>query len=414
MPTFRYTASDAQGVWRTGEAEGAGRAEVEARFRADGWIVESLREADAEPVEVVEATVGGALTRREVAELVGQLEALTRSGLPLPSGLRAAGEELDSPRLRAVFLDLAARVEAGQGLDQALGSAAVRYPPHVRGLIVAGGRSGRLAEVLGEYVRAANTGEDLRRRFWRVVAYPLFALVVMTMISLFVCHLAVILLDELEDDLSVYRSFWSKNSPRANTGGSGLMLLARFIDHRGLGVLLLGMLAGGAAWLATRWALGPARYRGLLGSIPVFGPLLRFSALAEFCHLLSMLLEAEVPLPEALTMAGSGVRDAELAQTCARMGRLVAAGHPLSRAVVAWPKVPAGLGELFGWSETARNLPGALRMAGDMFDARARSQAAFSGNVVATLLTLLILWWVGFALAVIYLPLINTISRLSG
>ncbi len=410
MPNFRYTASDAQGVWRTGEVEGDDREAVEARLARGGWVVESLREADSGPIEVAG---GVALSRAEVAELVEQLASLTRSGLPLPSGLRAAGDELASPRLRSVFLDLATRMEAGEGLDRALASGNIRYPAHVRGLILAGGRSGRLAEFLGEYVRAANLGEELRRRFWRVVAYPLASLMVMLVISLFVCHLAVALVDDIEDDLSIYRSFFGASQQR-QPSGRALMVLARFIDQHGIEVALLGLLAGGAGWLAARWALGPARYRGLLCSIPVLGPLLRFSALTEFCHLLSMLLEAQTPLPEALRLAGAGVRDADLAETCARMGRLVAAGHPLSRAVTAWPKVPAGLGQLFRWSETAQNLPDALKMAGDMFEARARSQAAFSGNVVATLLTLLILWWVGFAVAVIYLPLINTISRLSG
>ncbi len=414
MPNFRYTASDRRGVWRTGEVEGPTRDEVAAGLVAEGLEVDSLVEAEPEPARDVRPEAGVTLTRVEVAELVEQLEGLTRSGLPLPSGLRAAGLELASPRLRAVFGDLAARVEAGEGLDRALGSGSIAYPAHVRGLILAGGRSGRLAETLGEYVRTANLGAELRRRFWRVVSYPLFVQVAMVALTLLICHMAILLLDDIDGDLTIYRGFWGNNPPRARTGGTALMTVARFIDRRGLGLVILGSILLPLAWATARWAAGPARVRRWVGSIPVFGSLLRYTALAEFCHLSGMLLEAEVPLPEALRLAGDAVRDPDLAETCGRMARLVDSGLPLSEALAAWPAIPAGLGQLLGWSERSETLPAALRAAGAMFEARARSQANFSGNVAATLLTLLILWWVGFALAVIYVPLFQAIRYMAG
>lgn len=412
MPKFRYTASDRQGVWRTGEAQGETREEVEATLAAGGLVVESIREAEADAVAIELAPVGGSLSRREVAELVEQLEGLTRAGLPLPSGLRAAGAELDSVRLRSVFLDLASRLEAGEGIDRALTSGSVRYPSFVRGLILAGGRSGRLAEVLAEYVRTANLGEELRRKFWGVVAYPLFAQSVMLILAMGICHLSAVMIDGGGTDLNMFGN--SSNQPKLFSRSGPLMRFARFVDRDGPVALLLVAIAGVVGYLSTRWSLGPARFRRLLCSIPVLGPLLRFAALTEFCQLLAMLLEAVVPLPEALRLAGDGVRDADLADTCGRMGQLVAAGSPLSEALTAWPAIPAGLGQLFRWSETTHNLPGALRTAGDMFEARARSQAVFSGNVVAAFLTLLIFWWVGFALAVLYVPLLVTIRVLSG
>ncbi len=130
-----------------------------------------------------------------------------------------------------------------------------------------------------------------------------------------------------------------------------------------------------------------------------------------------MLIEAETPLPLAFELAGSSVGDAEVAEACDRMGRAVEGGEPLSTAIRLWESIPAGLGQLFRWSEDRRNLPGALHLAGDMFESRARSQSSYASNVLATFLLLLILWWIGFAIATLYLPLftmINLISRLSG
>ena len=193
-----------------------------------------------------------------------------------------------------------------------------------------------------------------------------------------------------------------------------LTLMARFVTEHGLefGIGLASILV--VVGLTLRFLVEPARRRQILCGIPVVGPILRFSSLTEFCHLLAMLIEADLPLPLAFELAGQSVRDAEVAEACDRMKRAVEGGEPLSGAVLLWKSIPAGLGQLFYWSEGHRNLPESLHLAGDMFESRARSQSSFASSVLATILLLLILWWIGFAIATLYVPLITMIGRLSG
>jgi len=407
MPSYRYSATNPAGKYVTGQLRGEGRAEVEARLKADGFDVDAISE-----IEEGDAAGPRELSRAEVADLIGQLAALTRSGLPLPSGLRAAGEELASASLRSTFRDLADRIEAGEGLDDALAAGSTRFPAHIRGLILAGARSGRLADFLGEYVRKANLGAELRRRFWATLAYPLLTLVVVVVLVVFICHLSTVAVDSMFGDISGITLFG--RSRRMSPQIEFLRIMARLISANWAYALLGGIAAVGVVLASARFGLGPVGRRRLACGMPVFGPLLRFSALTEFSHLLAMLIEAETPLPLALELAGGAVRDAELADSCRRMGRSVASGNPLSEAVRLWPGIPAGLGQLFRWSEGHRSLPESLHLAGEMFEARTRSQATYAANVSTTLLLLLILWWVGFAVASLYLPLITAIQWLSG
>src|SRR3954452_21974722 len=99
---------------------------------------------------------GEGLSGDEVARLTDQIAGLTRAGLPLPSGVRALGEELPPGRLRAVLVRLAALLESGLPLDVALEQQGGRIPPHVRGLVSAAARSGKLGEVLGRFAGYAN------------------------------------------------------------------------------------------------------------------------------------------------------------------------------------------------------------------------------------------------------------------
>ena len=405
MPNYLYKATDAGGKWRSGEVQGATREEAEARLVQLGLSIETLDEAEPAP-----AHRGSSASRAELVELVEQLASLTRSGLPLPSGLRAAGQEVASPSLRSTFFEIADLVESGGKLDEALEKSGRRFPPDLRGLIAAGSRSGRLAEMLGEYVRAANLGSELRRMFLVRLVYPALALLCVVVLVGFLCSLATRSAESLGGTL---RDFGVEQPTLVQAMGA----MARFINEHGLQIVLILSSIPVIGWLTLRFGLGPAARRRVVCSIPVVGPVLRFTSLTGFCHLLAMLIDADTPLPLAFELAGSCARDADVAEACWRMGRAVEEGEPLSVAIRRWESLPAGLGQLFRWSEDRRNLPGALHLAGDMFESRARSQSSYASNVLATLLLLLILWWIGFAVAALYLPLmslLNMISRLSG
>src|SRR5260370_4919407 len=56
--------------------------------------------------------------------------------------------------------------------------------------------------------------------------------------------------------------------------------------------------------LIARFALSDAARRSLVSGIPVIGAVWKNTSLTEFCHLLGLLLECEVPLGEALRLTG--------------------------------------------------------------------------------------------------------------
>ena len=405
MPNYYYRATDPGGKWLSGEIQGANREQAEARLLERGLVVETLSEAEAVPPSREPIA-----SRRDLVELVEQLAALTRSGLPLPSGLRAAGQEATSRSLRATFFEIADLVESGGNLDDALAKGGRRFPPDLQGLIAAGVHSGRMAEMLGQYVEGANLGSELRRMFlWRL-AYPLALLVFVALQVGLICSLSLKTVDTL---MGTMRDFGVDQPGMVKP----LTAMARFVTDNGAQMVMLAAGLVVAAWLTLRFGMAPARRRRIFCSIPVIGPVLRFTSLTEFCHRLAMLIEADTPLPAAFEMAGASVRDAEVAEACDRMGRAVEEGESLSMAMRRWDSMPAGLGQLFRWSEDRRNLPEALHLAGDMFESRARSQSSYASNVLATFLLLLILWWIGFAVAALYMPLVSLVTmigRLAG
>src|SRR5262249_51638632 len=115
---------------------------------------------------------GGSLSGAELAHLSDQIAGLTRAGVPLPSGVRALGEELPPGRLRGTLRRLADLLESGLPLELALEQQGRRIPSHVRGMVSAAARTGKLGEILGRFAGYASIGVDLRRGLWIRLVYP--------------------------------------------------------------------------------------------------------------------------------------------------------------------------------------------------------------------------------------------------
>ena len=360
---------------------------------------------DRDPDDDREAPrAGDRLSGGDVATLAGQLAGLTASGLPLPAGLRALGDELSRGPLRRAFHDVSRRIEVGEPLEAALEAQGRSVPRHLRGLVLAGARSGRLGDVLSHYVDAARAGADVRRGLRLSLAYPATLLGLAAVIFLFICTAVA------PDFDRIFKDF-----------GLGVPGLSRLMTAIALRVgsasawalpTLLGLALAG--WLAGRLLLGPDQRWRLAAEVPLVGRLWRWTAMAEYSHLLALLIEGELPLPAALVLAGDGVRDAGLARASREAASDVEAGHDLAAALARRPGFPAGYTRLVAWGEGNRALADVLHVLGSMYEARARAHAAFLGALGNVLATLLVLGMILFVLLALLLPILAMISAFSG
>lgn len=345
---------------------------------------------------------GGKLSGAEAAELSRQLAGLTAAGLPLASGLVALGEELPHGRLRRSMNELAATLESGVALDEALDQQKNRIPPHLRGLVIAGLKSGRLGDTLSRFSEYVAIGTELERRLWLNLAYPILTVGTAVALFFFVC---LILVDRFR---AIYQDF---NIPLPGMT-IALIGIARIVSTVWAPTLLIAGIVV-ALWLVGRVFVTAPFRRAIAGRLPLIGRVWRATSLAEFCHLLALLLESRLPLPEALRLTGEGVQDSDIDASCRDLANQVESGRSLAQAMEKTSRFPVGLPRLVGWAENQESLPEVLHMAGAMFEARGRSYATFVGTVLNVLCVLIVFQMVWFVPA-LFLPLITLISRLSG
>jgi general secretion pathway protein F len=384
----------------------------------------------------------GVLSAEETGRLTEQVAGVARSGLPLGPGLRALGEELAEGGFRNSLGELADAIDGGSPLGAAMDLQEASIPPHVRGLVLGGLRTGKLGDVLGRFSSYARVGADLKRGLWLGIAYPLFT------ISLAFTLLVIVDLALVSQFEVIFRDFGIP-LPKLTMA---LLHVSR-VARMGWPAVMFFLGMAVVFYVFLRVAV-PAPWRNtVLCRLPVVGPLWRFTSWAEFCHLLAILLESEVPLPEALVLTGQGVQDADIDRACRAMARDVEGGRSLSDAMtgrVALPEpsgpfdhlgrkegspepptmenlisaregaaairraMPGSLAKLLKWAESHRAIAEILHMAGEMFEARSRAQAAFAGTVMAVLAVVGVIMGIFVVVVGLFLPLVRVISRLSG
>jgi type II secretory pathway component PulF len=342
------------------------------------------------------------VTNQELVGLSWQIGQLTQAGLPLASGLRALAEELRPGAMRDVLDDLARRTEAGMPLDQAIEAQGDRLPAHLRGLVAAGIRTGKLGQLLGEFIHYQNVGSEIRRKVTGSLLYPMVLLTFFLAIFGF-CFVAIV-----PKFKRIYLDFGINLPPVT------IMLLdaSDWASEYGLWLLLGVPLVCLGLWGATRIWVGAAGARRLLLRLPFVGPLIRLVALAQFSRLLGLLLESELPLPTALRLAGSTVRDADLAEKCQVLLQDAEAGRRLADDATR-RGLPASFSQAIAWGENRNCLADSLYAAAEQFESHARIHGTLVTAVLPPVLMMLCVGLTSFLVTGLFVPLIKLITELS-
>jgi general secretion pathway protein F len=354
--------------------------------------------------------------------LGGAIASLVASGLPIEQGLRAVAGELPRGRTAGALATLAEKLGRGEKLQAILTAEDPTLPEHLRALVVAGLRSSSLGRVLEEFVSAERHAADVHRRILLAVSYPALLMVLISSVFVLFCLCVVpgllAVLDDFDADLP-----------------SQTVALAK-LTHSGYWMLVGNLLVFLGGWAFLWVAMYVAELRTVLLAVPVLGPVIRWAGLARFSRLLALLIDSELPLPQALELAGRGCQDASLEYASRKAGTDLRKGASLGDVLLARRQFPQSLGSMVRWAGQAGERPtgqdfaalaptgavvraptgalaDALRIAGEMFEGRLEIQLGLLRAILPPLCFLFVVWGASFLVAAIALPMVSLIEKLT-
>lgn len=250
------------------------------------------------------------LSSEQLIAFNDELAALLRAGVPLERGLRALGRE-ERGRLGAFATEMSARLERGESLDQLITQHDPIFPPLYRAVLAAGLRSGRLAGALEGLAKATTGALEMRRRMTAALAYPL-------LVAAVAYGLFVLSIDQLVPPIAdAYDVFRIPPPP----GFDVLLYLGETWRHWAPWppVLL-------AVWIL--WQLFPPAQASTPRSwFRPLATLYRYGRWTAFCNTLAVLVEHDVPLPEAAQLAAQASGDRQLAAASTTFAERAARGE---------------------------------------------------------------------------------------
>jgi type II secretory pathway component PulF len=305
MPVFQYRALQADGKPAEGQVEAGGRQEAFRQMEERGLRPISLAEKSAASGAAkngASASPAGGLnfkfqskrvTPRMLETFTRLLSSLLAAGVPLSRALVILCKEASNPTAAAKWKGIYDSVVEGVSLADAMATMPETFPRVYVAMVSAGETGGFLDLVLAQIADFQAREKDLKSKVTAAMLYPAILLV------LSIGVLIVLMTFFVPRFQTMFAGF-----------GGQLPLLTRiivgvsyWIRHYGL-FIAIGLVVLG--FVVRNWFMserGRRAWEGFILHVPALGPLLSQFAMARFCRMLGTLLNAGVPLVQALGVA---------------------------------------------------------------------------------------------------------------
>jgi type II secretory pathway component PulF len=323
----------------------------------------------------------------------------------LPFSLEMFAEELGPSRASRALRSLGRDLAHGRPWDEALDTRSRRLPPYIAGVFRVAVRSGRFVEAMTEYLVVLRRNRRIHRRLIGAFLYP--ALISAGAASLLVAF-AVVLVPQMR---ALYNDFG------VPLPGLTIVLLtiADFVASywpiifviAGLGIAL------DLAWLIAPRMPGGAVAGRMMQRAPVIGTAAWLTAASEFCSLLAIQVDVGLPLPEALRLTRTGLRDANLRAGAKELATAVENGKDLHHAAQSLPHFRPQLAQVLSHADRGSVFAEVLRRQGLLFSLQADAQVGLATVWIEPFLLLAAGAGVGLIAIALFYPLFTLLSALA-
>lgn len=384
MPVYEYTAINPGGKKIKGTVESdtirAARQKLRAQNIFPTDIKESLKASREKTQDVKKLFQSDRVSLKQLALATRLLATLSNAGLPLVSALLALSEQVESPVLKRVIVDIKERVEQGSSLAKALGAYPKVFPRLFVNMVASGEASGTLdtsLENLADYYEAQL---ELRRKVTSALLYPalmlFFCFVVVTALIVFVVPKIV--------EIFVKQNVALPLPTRAVILVSDLMI--------GYWWAIALFFIGLVFFIKERYsnATGRAWFDRIFLKLPIYGSIYRKVATARIATTLATLLNGGVEVLAALDIAKNIVGNTHMKKALEEARDGVKEGRSLAKELSKSGYFPNLLSQMVAIGEKSGRLEGMLTRAGKTFSSEANSSISGMTTLIEPLMMILL------------------------
>jgi len=402
VPEYVLKVADTRGEIRQQVAEGASEQEVRSKYTEQGYLVYSIRPRNG----FIPGVSGGSKRRKklDVEKFLifnQQFVTLIRAGLPILKGLDLLAERLTDPKLGAYIRNVRDNVRNGAVLSDAFRRQEA-FPPIYVTSVLAGEKSGSLAEVIDRYISYQKLALSVRKKLLVSLMYPAVLLVLVVCLVVFLVTYVVPNFAQLYSTMS-----------------ADLPVLTRYLIAIGTtakSYVLVGAAALVAAIVLFRfWARTESAQEKLdrvKQHAPVMGRIWIMYQVGQFARVLSTLLVGGIPLVQALETASESMGSSLIRRSLDKTKKMVREGQPLSTAVGSTGVFPGLAIDMIEVGESTGALPSMLNSVAEFYEEDVNIRMAAVLSLIEPAIMLFMGLFVAFVLVALYLPIFSLADSL--
>lgn len=355
MTVYKYRALTADGEEVRGKVESTTVTEATATLAQRRLQTVELKESRSLlQLELTKKKVA----REDVMHFSRQLAAFVKSGVPILEAIEIFIQETGNATLRNVLLDISASLRGGDRFSDAVSRHRTAFPPFYTDMLQAAEMTGHLDSVLEQIARYIERDIEARRKVRSALAYPMviagMAVVTVIILSVFVLPRFKILFTSLNAKLPL--------TTRMLVGVSG------FIGKWWWAILAVIVVSLVSMLRFFRTKRGRAFRDRTLLRLPIVGEVARYAIIERFCRIFSTMIEAGVPLPEAVSVVGQGTNNVVYQRALANVREEMLEGEGLAAPIARTELFPRSVLQMVRVGENTGTMDMQLGLAATYFD----------------------------------------------
>jgi len=402
-----YTAYDGSGKTVTGVVDAADTSTGMDMLRRKGlYVAEIVAAAASGPrnAGTRKRRRSGNQRLKHVAWVSRQLHVLVCSGTQLADALHALERQTRPGPWRQIIVGLRTRVEEGASLSAAMESYSDCFDPIYRSLISAGESSGHLLEMLDRLASLKQKQLRIRNSVVGALIYPCMLTTVGTIIFSMLLVFVIPRFSGL---------FQTLNVPLPGSTRALLTVSSIFRGYWWLILLLIaGLIAAVVAYLRTPGGRA-ARDTAIL-RVPYIGRVVRSFSTARIVSLLGVLMQAHIPVLEALGLVRQSAGNLRYEGIVAKAADFVSRGEPMSTAFADASLISPSVHEAIRSGEESGELDRLLLNIASFLDEENEVVIRSLTSIIEPVILILMGLLVGVVSICMFLPLFDLTAMTQG
>jgi type IV pilus assembly protein PilC len=403
MPTtYAYKVRDRSGKVLSGSLDAENTGLVANRLREMGYVPISIDKKAGAAVQrdVSIPFLSNRVKLKEIAVFSRQFATMINSGLTLLRALNILVMQTDNKYFKGVIDQIRLDVQSGSSLSQALSKHPKQFNRLYIAMVRAGEAGGNLDRTLNELASTIEKQVELRGKIRSALSYPLMVLFLVTCILLAMLIFIVPIFKKMYDDLK------GKLPPATQV----LISVSDIVIHAApflIGAAIIGVFAY-RKWVST--PRGKAVRDRVVLRVPIFGGLVRKTAMTRFSSTLATLLSSGVPVLESLEITADTVNNSVVADGVHAIADGAKRGEPLTRPLAAHPVFPPMVTQMMAVGEETGALDNLLRKVATFFEQEVDRTVNALTSLLEPLLIVVLGGAVGAMVISLYLPMFDIIK----